>query len=78
MLRDQILEMRQQILDIDDKTPEWEKVRKMGDGVGVDDGEMAAAGVKGRKGDGVKKPVEYVIKKPMKGKPGKARERTRK
>jgi excinuclease ABC subunit B len=31
MLRDQILELRQQLNDIDDKTPEWEKVRRMGE-----------------------------------------------
>jgi excinuclease ABC subunit B len=66
LLRDQILELRQQLLDIDEKTPEWEKVRKMG-ALLDDDG-----------GDGPKKPVEYVIKKPAKGKPGKARERKRK
>ena len=66
LLRDQILEMRQQILDIDDKTPEWEKVRKMGDL--HEEREKSES----------RKPVEYVIKKPVKGKPGKARERTRK
>jgi excinuclease ABC subunit B len=66
LLRDQILELRQQLLDIDEKTPEWEKTRKMG-ALLDDDG-----------GDGPKKPVEYVIKKPAKGKPGKARERKRK
>jgi excinuclease ABC subunit B len=66
LLRDQILELRQQLLDIDEKTPEWEKARKMG-ALLDDDG-----------GDGPKKPVEYVIKKPAKGKPGKARERKRK
>jgi excinuclease ABC subunit B len=33
MLRDQIFELRQRINDIDDKTPEWEKVRKMGEEV---------------------------------------------
>jgi hypothetical protein len=30
MLRDQVFELRQHLNDIDDKTPEWEKVRKMG------------------------------------------------
>jgi excinuclease ABC subunit B len=31
MLRDQIFELRQHLNDIDDKTPEWEKVRRMGE-----------------------------------------------
>jgi len=31
MLRDQILELRQQLNDVDQATPEWEKVRRMGD-----------------------------------------------
>jgi len=31
MLRDQVFELRQHLNDIDDKTPEWEKVRRMGD-----------------------------------------------
>jgi excinuclease ABC subunit B len=31
MLRDQILELRQQLNDIDEATPMWEKIRKMGD-----------------------------------------------
>jgi excinuclease ABC subunit B len=60
LLRDQILEIRQQLLDIDEKTPEWEKVRKLG--------EPSPTG----------EAVVYPIKKPLKGKPGKARERTRK
>jgi excinuclease ABC subunit B len=33
MLRDQIFELRQNVNDIDDKTPEWEKVRRMGEEV---------------------------------------------
>jgi excinuclease ABC subunit B len=33
MLRDQIFELRQHLNDIDDKTPEWEKVRRMGEEV---------------------------------------------
>jgi excinuclease ABC subunit B len=37
MLRDQIFELRQRINDIDDKTPEWEKVRKMGEEVAEDE-----------------------------------------
>ena len=37
MLRDQIFELRQRLNDIDDKTPEWEKVRKMGEEVAEDE-----------------------------------------
>jgi excinuclease ABC subunit B len=33
MLRDQVLELRQQLNDIDDSTPMWEKIRKMGDDI---------------------------------------------
>jgi excinuclease ABC subunit B len=29
MLRDQILELRQLLNDIDDQTPEWEKIRRL-------------------------------------------------
>jgi len=43
MLRDQILELRQLINDIDDKTPEWEKVRRMGEDIVRD--ERVAEGV---------------------------------
>jgi excinuclease ABC subunit B len=42
MLRDQIFELRQQLNDVDESTPEWEKVRKMGDEIAED--ELAAAG----------------------------------
>ena len=42
MLRDQILELRQLINDIDDKTPEWEKVRRMGEAIAHD--ELVAEG----------------------------------
>ena len=84
MLRDQVLELRQQLLDIDDKTPEWEKARKMGDMAEDDfadlDGNGRANGNgKARNGTtAAKTSTEYVIKKPAKGKPGRARERGRK
>jgi excinuclease ABC subunit B len=55
MLRDQILELRMALNDIDEKTPEWEKVRRLGDEVAQD--EMATEGAMG-------KPVTY--KKPAK------------
>ncbi len=42
MLRDQILELRQLLNDIDDKTPEWEKVRRMGESIARD--ELVAEG----------------------------------
>ena len=41
MLRDQIFELRQHLNDIDDKTPEWEKVRKMGEDVAEEELAMA-------------------------------------
>ena len=80
MLRDQVMELRQQLLDIDDKTPEWEKARKMGD---MAEGDFADVDTNGngktRNGTtAAKVNVEYVIKKPAKGKPGRARERSRK
>jgi excinuclease ABC subunit B len=55
MLRDQILELRMALNDIDEKTPEWEKVRRLGEEVAQD--EMATEGAMG-------KPVTY--KKPAK------------
>jgi excinuclease ABC subunit B len=36
MLRDQLFELRQQLNDIDDKTPEWEKIRRMGEAIASD------------------------------------------
>jgi len=80
MLRDQVMELRQQLLDIDDKMPEWEKARKMGDMAEADFDEVATNGnSKARNGTtAAKVNVEYVIKKPAKGKPGRARERGRK
>ena len=82
MLRDQVMELRQQLLDIDDKMPEWEKARKMGDMAETDFDEVGAGGngkaKNGRVAAASKALVEYVIKKPAKGKPGKARERGRK
>ncbi len=74
LLRDQILELRQQMMDIDEKTPQWEKIRKMGDlSEEIEEGGKGKNGAKAREGT---EPVVY--KKPLKGKPGKARERTRK
>jgi len=80
MLRDQVMELRQQLLDIDDKMPEWEKARKMGDMAEADFDDVATNGnSKARNGTtAAKVNVEYVIKKPAKGKPGRARERGRK
>ena len=88
MLRDQVLELRQQLLDIDDKTPEWEKARKMGDMAEDDFADLGANGAGNGRANGngkarngttaAKTSTEYVIKKPAKGKPGRARERGRK
>jgi excinuclease ABC subunit B len=76
MLRDQILELRQQLNDIDDKTPEWEKIRRMGDEI-VED-ELAAETAKSARaaaaGGGAPKPAIY--RRPSKAKPGRARERS--
>ncbi len=41
MLRDQVFELRQRLNDIDDKTPEWEKVGRLGAAVAGDELEMA-------------------------------------
>ncbi|MCL4505156.1 MAG: excinuclease ABC subunit UvrB [Chloroflexi bacterium] len=41
MLRDQVFELRQRLNDIDDKTPEWEKVRRMGAAIVSEDMEIA-------------------------------------
>ncbi len=41
MLRDQIFELRQHLNDVDDKTPEWEKVRRMGEDVTEEELAMA-------------------------------------
>ncbi len=75
LLRDQIMELRQQMMDIDEKTPQWEKVRKMGDMAEELD---RAEGAKGKNGVKEGTDEQVVYKKPLKGKPGKARERTRK
>ena len=37
MLRDQVFELRQHLNDVDDTTPEWEKVRRMGDAAAKDE-----------------------------------------
>jgi excinuclease ABC subunit B len=60
MLRDQILELRQLLNDIDDKTPEWEKVRRMGESIARDELVTEGADV----GAMPDKPVVY--KKPTK------------
>ena len=73
LLRDQILELRQQMMDIDDKTPQWEKIRKMGDL--ADEPDTPTPTLPRKAGEGAE---SVVYKKPLKGKPGKARERTRK
>jgi excinuclease ABC subunit B len=70
MLRDQILELRQLISDVDDKTPEWEKIRKIRD-YGVEgEAERVPAG-----GEGDAAPVTYAIKKPTKVTKGSRRRR---
>jgi excinuclease ABC subunit B len=60
MLRDQILELRQQLNDIDDTTPAWEKVRRMGEDVAADESAAEAVGPR----------------TPAKARPGRARERS--
>jgi len=69
MLRDRVMELRNQYMGVDDKTPEWERARKLARlGVSEDEGDAPAA-----------KPIAYNIgKKPAKAKPGPARERKRK
>lgn len=69
MLRDRVMELRNQYMGVDDKTPEWERARKLARlGVSEDTDDAPAA-----------KPIAYNIgKKPAKAKPGPARERKRK
>jgi excinuclease ABC subunit B len=64
MLRDQLFELRQQLNDIDDKTPEWEKIRRMGEAIATDalDAESATQD---------SKPVVY--RKPKRGKESRRR-----
>jgi excinuclease ABC subunit B len=70
MLRDQILELRQLISDVDDKTPEWEKIRKIRD-YGVDgELERVPAG-----GEVEAAPTTYAVKKPTKVTKGSRRRR---
>ena len=66
MLRDQILELRQQLNDIDDKTPEWEKIRRMGDEIVEDElaAETAAAAAAS-----VAPPKPAIYRKPTRGRP---------
>ena len=72
MLRDQILELRQKIMDIDDGTPEWERWRKLGAAAARDT--LAVETPAGDGGD----VVTYRQGKPAKSRPGPARSRTRK
>ncbi len=66
MLRDQILELRQQLNDIDDKTPEWEKIRRMGDEIVEDElaAETAAAVT-----TSAAPPKPAIYRKPTRGRP---------
>jgi excinuclease ABC subunit B len=45
MLRDQVFELRQGLNDIDDKTPEWEKARRMGQSMAAGDPALEAEGI---------------------------------
>jgi excinuclease ABC subunit B len=68
MLRDQILELRQMLNDVDERTPEWEKIRRMRDyGIaGEDEGQLV--------GEAEREPsVAYPIKKPKKSGPRRRR-----
>jgi excinuclease ABC subunit B len=56
MLRDQILELRMALNDIDDKTPEWEKARRLGDEAAQD--ELATEGALPGKPVVYKKPAK--------------------
>ncbi len=69
MLRDQILELRQQLNDIDDKTPEWEKIRRMGDEIVEDElaAETAAAAAAS-----AASPKPAVYRKPTRGRPSRS------
>jgi excinuclease ABC subunit B len=59
MLRDQILELRQLISDVDDQTPEWEKIRRLRSDESPADPEPVA--------------TTYVIKQPKKAGPRRRR-----
>jgi excinuclease ABC subunit B len=72
MLRDQILGLRQKIMDIDDSTPEWERWRKLGAAAARDS--LAVDAASGEDGE----VVTYRQGKPAKSRPGPARSRTRK
>ncbi|MBK8835933.1 MAG: excinuclease ABC subunit UvrB [Anaerolineae bacterium] len=72
MLRDQILALRQKVMDIDDSTPEWERWRKLGAAAARDS--LAVETASGEAGD----VVAYRQGKPAKSRPGPARSRTRK
>ncbi|MBX7212419.1 MAG: excinuclease ABC subunit UvrB [Thermoflexales bacterium] len=72
MLRDQILELRQKVMDIDENTPEWERWRKLGASAARDS--LSAERDAGDAGD----TVTYRGGRPAKSRPGPARSRTRK
>ena len=62
MLRDQILELRMQLNDIDETTPEWEKARRLGES--TPEREPLAAGEKRAKSEkpkrtGYRKPTAF-------------------
>ena len=61
MLRDQILELRMALNDIDDKTPEWEKVRRLGEEAAQD--ELATEGAMQGKPVVYKKPAKAARKR---------------
>jgi excinuclease ABC subunit B len=68
MLRDQVLELRMQLNDIDATTPEWEKIRKLGSDLSEDDLAATSNLAKPKASD---KPAVY--RKPTKGRPGRGR-----
>jgi excinuclease ABC subunit B len=66
MLRDQVLELRMQLNDIDDTTPEWEKIRRMGAEIEEDDATAATAGASAQ---GKSRDKQLIYRKPVKGRP---------
>ena len=68
MLRDQILELRQMLNDVDERTPEWEKIRRMRDyGVAGEDERQVVS-------EAEREPsAAYPIKKPKKSAPRRRR-----
>jgi excinuclease ABC subunit B len=72
MLRDQVLELRMQLSDIDETTPEWEKVRRLGSALDDEDGtpKRAAKPASGPKSNDPDQPLIY--RKPVKGRPSRS------